>query len=190
MTTKTVDYSKLWAKTPMIRPRLAKVVVNFAVGKSGPELEKARALCEKLTGQKPVDCKAKETVRGFGIRKGEPIGVKVTLRGEKAAEFFRGVLWAKDDKVRIKNFDKHGNLSLGLKEHLDLPDVRYDPNIGVHGFDVTAVLDRPGYRVAKRRKKRRPLGGHHRLTTEDGMAFFKEHYNIQILTGKEEEEYY
>jgi large subunit ribosomal protein L5 len=189
MTVKSDDYFKQWEKNPMLQPYLAKVSINFAVGKSGPELERARTLCEKLTGQKPVDCRAKETVRGFGIRKGEPIGIKVTLRGEKAEEFLRSVLWAKDDKVLIRNFDRHGNLSLGIREHLDLPDVRYDPDIGVHGFDVSAIIERPGYRVARRRKKRRPLGGQHRITKEEGMAFFEKQFNLQILTAKEEEEW-
>lgn len=188
MTTTPNDFAKQWAKNPMLQPRLAKVSVNFAVGKSGPVLEKARELCEKLTGQKPVDCPAKETVRGFGIRKGEPIGVKVTLRGEKAAEFLRSVLWAKDEKVIIRNFDHHGNLSLGIREHLDLPDVRYDPGIGVHGFDIAAIIERPGYRVAKRRKKRRPLGGQHRITKEEGIAFFEDRFNVQIVAAKEEED--
>lgn len=189
MTMKSEDFVKLWAKNPMLQPHLAKVSVNFAVGKSGPELEKARALCEKLTGQKPVDCRAKETVRGFGIRKGEPIGVKVTLRGEKAIAFLRSVLWAKDEKVILRNFDRHGNLGLGIQEHLDLPDVRYDPRIGVHGFDVSAIIERPGYRVARRRKKRRPLGGRHRITKDEGMAFFEKNFNVEVLAAKEEEEW-
>ena len=82
-------YITEWEAHPMRKPRILKVCVNFSVGTSGPELEKARELCEILTNQPPADGRAKESVRGFGIRKHEPIAVFTTLRGELANEFLK-----------------------------------------------------------------------------------------------------
>ena len=75
----------------MLKPRIEKVTVNISVGKSGEPLEKAAKVLEKLTGQRPCKRKAKQTIRDFGIRRGEPIACLVTLRGEKAKNFLKRV---------------------------------------------------------------------------------------------------
>jgi len=180
VTTSPDSYLKDWEDHPMRRPLIQKVVVNFAVGESGPTLEKARTLCEKLTNQKPIECRAKASVRSFNVRKNEPIGVRVTLRNEKARSFLARALWAKDDTVSPKNFDPFGNLSFGIADHLDLEGVRYDPNIGVHGFDVTTVIERPGYRVKRRRQQRARIPKRHRITKEEGIVFFTEQFGIKV----------
>lgn len=185
-------YRKAWQGNPMRVPRLEKVTINFAVGKSGPELEKARALAQALTGRTPVDSKAHDSVRGFGIRKGEPIGVHVTLRGEEGIDFLRRVFWAKDDVILVRNFDKEGNLALGIKDHLNLPNVRYDPKIGVYGFGITANLERPGFRLKRRRLKRKKIPTRHRLTKEEAMAWYVSTFEtLRILQSMDEfeEEY-
>ena len=87
----TKQYEKVWENISK-KPKIEKVVINLAVGRSGPELERARTLAESLTGRKPADSRAKESVRGFTIRKGEPIGCHVTLRGEDAEEFLKKAL--------------------------------------------------------------------------------------------------
>ncbi|MFX0122931.1 MAG: 50S ribosomal protein L5 [Candidatus Hodarchaeota archaeon] len=170
-----------WKTHPMRKPRILKVCVNFAVGSSGPELEKARELCEILTKQPPADGRAKESVRGFGIRKHEPIAVFTTLRGELAQEFLRKAFWAVEDQVSHKNFDQHGNLSLGIDDHLQLPNIKYDPKIGVHGFDTTIVLERPGFRTKRRRSRKMKIPTKHRITKEEGIAFFKHEFNLGVV---------
>ena len=170
----------MWSKTPIRKPRISKVVVNFSVGASGPPLEKARKLCEQLTNQKPIDCQAKMTIRQFSIRKGEPISLKVTLRGEKAKEFVKKVFWAKEDRVLPKNFDNYGNLSLGIADHLDLPNIRYDPQIGSYGFDTTIVLERAGYRIKDRRRQKRKINSRQKLSKEEAMAFFIKEYGVKV----------
>jgi large subunit ribosomal protein L5 len=169
-----------WTAHPMRKPRVAKVSVNFAVGASGPELERARELCEKITKQVPADGKAKESVRGFAIRKHEPIAVFTTLRGELADEFLKKSFWALEDRISHRKFDSLGNLSFGISDHLNLPDIKYDPKIGVHGFNTTVVLERQGFRVKKRRLRPHKIPKKHTLTKEEGIAFFKHEYNLGV----------
>ena len=182
-------YLKDWDSNAMRRPKVEKVVVNFAVGSSGPTLEKARTLCESLTDQVPTESRAKNSVRSFNIRKGEPIGIRVTLRGEKAKSFLARALWARDDTVTPKNFDKNGNLYFGIPDHLELEGIRYDPSIGVHGFDVAAVIERPGYRIKRRRRQRTKIPGRHRISQEEGMAFFMEEFGIKVEEEVQEDYY-
>ncbi|MHA2327281.1 MAG: 50S ribosomal protein L5 [Candidatus Hodarchaeales archaeon] len=173
-------FVKSWEQHPMRKPRILKVSVNFSVGASGPELERARTLCKRLTNQVPADGKAKESVRGFGIRKHEPIGVFTTLRGQLALDFLKKSFWAVEDVVSHRNFDTQGNLSFGIDEHLKFPNIKYDPQIGVHGFDTTVVLERSGYRTKRRRLRPRKVPSRHKITKEEGIAFFKHEFNLGV----------
>ena len=180
LTDKEKSFIEEWQATPMRKPRILKVSVNFAVGTSGPELEKARELCERLTNQTPAEGKAKESVRGFAIRKHEPIAVFSTLRGNLATEFLKKAFWALEDKISNRNFDNHGNLAFGLDDHLKLPNIKYDPKIGVHGFDTTIVLERPGFRTKRRRTRPKKIPTKHKITKEEGIAFFKHEFNLGV----------
>ncbi|MHA1947410.1 MAG: 50S ribosomal protein L5 [Candidatus Hodarchaeales archaeon] len=174
------EYVKEWKKHPMRKPKIAKVSVNFAVGASGPELEKARELCEIITNQTPAEGKAKESVRGFAIRKHEPIGVFSTLRGQLAIDFLKKSLWAKEDRMPSNNFDIYGNLAFGISDHLTLPDVKYDPKLGVHGFSTTVVLERNGHRIKRKRIRAHKIPKNHKITKEEGIAFFKHEFNLGV----------
>ena len=152
-------------------PKIAKVIVNFAVGQSGIPLEKAKQVCELLTEQKSVETRAKQTIREFGIRQGEPIACKATLRGSNAEDFLEKVLVAKNKTLRASNFDIYGNFSFGIEEHIDVPGVRYDPDIGVLGFEVSVTMERPGYRIKKRRRLSKKISNTHKLTKEDAIRY-------------------
>ena len=180
LTAEESKFIETWKKQPMLKRRIGKVIVNFAVGSSGTELEKARTLCSTITGQTPVDCRAKESVRAWGVRKNEPIGVRVTLRHNEAVEFLKKVIWAKEDRIKKKNFDKTGNLSLGIAEHLDLPNLRYDPKIGVLGFGVSVTIERPGYSIKRRRHRRHKVPKSHQLTRDESIALIKSEFNVFI----------
>ncbi len=165
---------------PMRIPKIAKVVVNFAVGQSGTPLEQAKMVCELITEQKPVERRAKQTVREFGIRKDEPIACTTTLRGLRAENFLEKVLVAKNNSLRSRNFDQYGNFSFGIGEHIDVPGTRYDPDIGVIGFEVSVTMERPGYRIKKRRCRPKKIPNNHRLTIEASTKYIANKYNIQI----------
>lgn len=177
------EESVLVKQNPMKKVKLAKVTVNIGVGESGDRLQKAYQLLEELTGAKPVYTKARNTIREFGIRKGQPIGVKVTLRGKKAEEFLKKALEAVGYRIKESSFDNNGNVSFGIAEHVILPGARYDPDVGIFGMDIAITLERPGYRVARRRRKRAKIPKRHRVTKEEAMEFLKQNFNVQIVKG-------
>ncbi len=172
---------KTWEEHPMLKPRIEKVVVNLNVGKSGEPLEKANRVLKEITNQTPVKKKAKKSIRDFGIRQGEPIAVVVTLRKQKAIDFLKKVLPVVDNKVSKNSFDQRGNFSFGLKEHIEIPGVRYDPDIGIFGMDVCVSVNRPGQRIRVRRKEQKPIGPKHVLTPEESIAFIRQTLGVEIV---------
>jgi large subunit ribosomal protein L5 len=165
----------------MLRPKIEKVVVNLSVGKSGEPLEKAARVLKELTGQTPCKRKAKQTIRDFGIRKGESIACIVTLRNQNAMEFLSKVLPVIDKKIARRSFDEQGNFSFGIKEHIEIQGVKYDPDVGIFGMDVCVSMSRPGYRVKNRRREKAKIGSGHILTPEESMAFAKDKLGVEIV---------
>ena len=167
------------ASSPMKNIAISKVVINIGVGRSCEPVEKAKRALNVLTGQRPKVCGAKNTVRDFGIHKGEPIGAMVTLRRDKAVEFIKRVIAAKGNIIKASSFDDFGNLSIGIHEHIDIPGTRYDPEIGIFGMDVCMALSRPGYRISRRRNKS-SIGKNHRIKREDAIGFLKQSFGVEI----------
>jgi large subunit ribosomal protein L5 len=165
----------------MRRPRIDKVVVNIGVGKSGEPLERASQVLKDLTGQTPSKRKAQVTIRDFGVRMGEPIAAIVTLRKQAALDFLNKVLPVIDNKISDRSFDLRGNFSFGIKEHIEIAGVKYDPNIGIFGMDVCVALSRPGYRVKNRRKKEAKIGSGHVLKPEEAKVFVKDTLGVGIV---------
>merc|ERR1711931_490955 len=130
---------------------IQKLCLNICVGESGDRLVRAAKVLEALTGQTPVYSKARYTVRSFGIRRNEKIAVHCTVRGPKAEEILEKGLKVKEYELRQGNFSATGNFGFGIAEHIDL-GIKYDPAIGIFGLDFFVVLQRPGYRVSKRRR--------------------------------------
>ena len=164
----------------MRKVRIHKVVVNIGVGKSGESVEKAKEVVKQLVGRNPTPRRARDTIREFGIRKGEPIGVSVTLRDDYAPEKLKIFLNVKENRLPQKSFDEHGNCSFGIKEHIEISGTRYDPGLGIFGLNVSTVLDRPGYRVGRRKRNRSKVGEKHRVNRDDAVLFFKETLGVEI----------
>lgn len=167
-----------WKKQPMRKPRIVKVTLNIGVGTSGEKLAKAHKVLEQITEAKPVPRKAKKTVRAFGIKKGENIGVAVTLRGEKALSTLKRLFEAVGNRVKASSIDEHGNLCFGIPEHIQIPGIRYDPEIGIYGLDVCITISRPGSRVAIRKRARSRIPRRHRVTREETMVLLSQLLNI------------
>ena len=164
----------------MREPRVEKLVVHMGVGRGGRELANAEDILEDVTGQESVQTLAKKTEPDFDIRQGDPIGAKVTLRGEDAEEFLATALPL--STLSASQFDETGNFSFGVEEHTEFPGQEYDPNVGIYGLDVTANLVRPGYRVSKREKVTRSIPSRHRLTVEDAVAFLEANFDVEVKT--------
>jgi large subunit ribosomal protein L5 len=177
-----------WKAYPMREPYIAKVVVDMCTG-GGEALARATTILEALSGQTPTQSRARQTVRDFGIRKREAIAVRVTLRHKKAEEFLIKALKAKEDILLIKNWDLDGNFAFGIAEHIDIPDVKYDPQLGIQGMNITVCLERPGFRVKRRRRRKTKVPYRHRLTADESMVFVKKKFGIEILEKERERTY-
>ncbi len=179
MTTEIVETN------PMRALRIGKVVVNMGVGASGDPLDHAQTIMEQLTGQKPCQRFAKQTIRGFNIRKKEPIACMVTLRGESAETFLVKALTAVNKKINQRSFDKWGNFAFGIKEHIDIPGTRYDPNLGITGMDVMVTVERAGYHIDEKKHARAKIGKSHKVTPEESMDFVKSKFGIEVGVANE-----
>ncbi len=135
-------------KSPMEIPKLDKIVINVGCGEAKENAKVIDAVVSdlsKITGQKPVVCKARKSVANFKVREGMNIGVKVTLRGARMYEFLDRLFNLALPRVRDFRgisgdaFDGRGNYSLGLKEQLIFPEIDYDKIDKVRGMDIIFV---------------------------------------------------
>ena len=159
---------------------LEKVVLNMGVGKSGDAIDIARRALEQISGKKPSTRSAKETQREWGVRKGEPIGVPVTIRGNDAIALLKRLLESKGNTVNGKAFDNFGNYSFGINEHIDIPGVKYDPQIGILGLGISITLTRPGYSIRKRSKHKASVGKTHVITNQEAKDYLTKEYGVTI----------
>jgi large subunit ribosomal protein L5 len=159
--------------------RIEKVTLNIGTGEAGEKLQRAKQLLGSLTGRTALETRTKKRST-FGVAKGRPIGVKVTLRGEDAIKFLEKIIESKEKGLSKKCFDKNGNFSLGIHEHIDIPSVRYDPKIGIFGLDVCVTLERPGFRV-KKRKISKPVGKKHKISRGEALDFVKKKFGIEVI---------
>ncbi len=157
-------------KNPMQVPRVERIVLNVGMGEAVQNvklLESAASELELITGQKPILTRAKKAIAGFKLRQGLPIGVKVTLRGNQMMEFMDRLVTIALPRIRDfrgispKAFDGRGNYTLGLKEQLTFPEIKYDEVASIHGMDITFVT------TAKRNDEAKAL------LTHMGMPFRK-----------------
>jgi len=166
---------------PMRAIRVEKVVVNTGVGEAGEKLQKAGKVLAMVTGQKPLTTMSSHTIRDWGIRRNMPIGAKVTLRGRAADTFLRRALEIRNNRLPVYSFDPGGNFSFGIADYTDFEGMKYDPEIGVVGMDVSVAVGRPGFRVARRRLRRRRVPAAHRVSREESIAFIRTTYNLEVV---------
>jgi large subunit ribosomal protein L5 len=135
-------------KNPMQVPKLEKIVINMGVGEAAGDQKKLDSAVAELTliaGQKPVKTVAKKAIAGFKIRKGLPIGCKVTLRQARMYEFLDRLVTIALPRVRDfrgiagKGFDGRGNFAMGLKEQIVFPEINYDKVDAIRGMDIVFV---------------------------------------------------
>ncbi len=135
-------------KSVMQIPRFDKIVINVGCGEARDNSKVVDAIVNDLnqiTGQKPIICKAKKSVANFKLREGMPIGVKVTLRGDRMYEFMDRFFNLALPRVRDfrginpNSFDGRGNYSMGIKEQLIFPEIDYDKIDTVRGMDICFV---------------------------------------------------
>ncbi len=166
--------------------RIEKVTLNIGSGKDQNRLGKAVALLKHITSLDPIKTKTVKRIASWGLRPGLPIGCKLTLRKEKYADLLPRLLSSKDNLLSTSNFDDCGNISFGIEEYIDIPEVKYDPDIGLMGLQVSITLERPGFRIKKRKISKRRISRHHAITRQDAISFMKQSFGIKLKEELEE----
>ncbi|RJU88450.1 MAG: 50S ribosomal protein L5 [Candidatus Poseidoniales archaeon] len=167
---------------PMAVPQISKVVVNIGVGEGGDRLSNAEKVLNLVTGVTPVRTLGKQQNRDLKVRVGFPIGCKATMRdSESINKFLKDAFWVRENIIPTWNFDRTGNLSFGIPDYTDLPEQKYDPDIGIFGMDINVVLERPGHRVSRRRRRSAKVAQSHRTNADEARAWFVENFGITIL---------
>ncbi|MBU3896736.1 MAG: 50S ribosomal protein L5 [Nanoarchaeota archaeon] len=158
--------------------RIAKVTINIGCGEAGDKLDKANKLMTTLTGKKVV-VTSTDSRTTFGMPKGKAIGCKVTLRRNDAIAFLKKAFEAVENTILGKSFDRQGNFAFGIKEHIDIPGVKYEPEIGIYGMDVCVTLERRGYRVS-RKKLSSTIGSNHVIKPEEAKDWLIKSFGVKI----------
>ncbi len=143
-------------------------------------LKKALKLLKNIAGVEPVQTITKKRLAAWGLRPGLPIGAKITLRGDQVYELVSRLLAAKDKKIKMSWFDNYGNVSFGIHEYVDIPEVKYDTEIGILGLQISITLGRPGFRVKRRKMHKVSIGKKHQITREDAIAFISERFGVSM----------
>ncbi len=167
-------------ETPMKKISLEKVVLNMGIGKSGDVINIARRALDQISGKKSSSRNAKSQQRDWGVRKGEPIGAAVTVRGDDAIALAKRLLESKGNIINGKSFDNFGNFSFGIREHIDIPGVKYDPQIGILGLGVSFTLTRPGYGIRTRSKHKARVGKDHIIKNQEAKDYFVKEFGVTV----------
>lgn len=165
--------------------RIEKVTLNVGAGKDPKQLERGTRLLKLITGIEPVKTVTMKRIAAWGLRPKLPIGCKITLRRDQAKNILSKLLAAKDNQLKETQIDTSGNISFGIHEYIDIPDVKYDPDLGILGLEVCVTFERPGFRIKRRRILQRKIPMRHRLTKEEVIAYLEKEFKVSF---KEDEE--
>lgn len=106
--------------------------------------------------------------------------MKTTLRGQEAMEFLKKVLQALENRLKDSQFDSSGNFSFGIHEYINIPGIKYDPDVGILGMDVAVTLERPGFRVRKRRLRPGKIGKSHLIKKEEAIEWARKNLGVEV----------
>lgn len=174
-------------ENPMRKIRIEKITFNVGAGKDQKVLEKGVKLIKHLTGEAPIKTITEKRIQAWGLRAGLPVGCKLTIRNQdKIKELLPRLLEAKDKVLSKKTFDNRGNFSFGIPEYIDVAGAKYDPDIGIMGFEVAITMARPGYRIKTRKLFPRKIHHNHSISQEEAIDFMKKNYTIQLKEEIEE----
>ena len=160
--------------------RVEKITLNIGAGKDQPRLEKGIALLSVIADSTPIKTVTSKRIQEWGLRPGLPIGCKLTLRKNKAIILLPRLLDAVDNKLSDKQFDENGNIAFGIQEYIEIPGVKYDPKIGIMGLQVCITLERPGYRIKKRKLLARKIPARHRISKQEAISFMAGNFNTRV----------
>ncbi|MEK6792811.1 MAG: 50S ribosomal protein L5 [Nanoarchaeota archaeon] len=163
----------------MRAPKIARVVLS--AGAVDKDLEKAKKLIELISEKKAQITKsgARTRIPAFGVRPKMELGTSVTLRDEDAIEVLRKLLGAIDNRLKVTQIDKN-NFSFGIPEYINIPGMKYVREIGIRGFNVTVVFERPGVRVKKRKIKPGAIPTKQHVSPEEIIDYMKKTFKTEV----------
>ena len=165
-------------KNPMKEIRIEKVTLNMGIARNADKLARALKLLERITGAKPVSTITNKRIPTWNLRPGLPVGAKVTVR-RGTTELLKKLLQGVDNQLSERQINA-GTFAFGIKEYIEIPGLKYDPELKVLGLEVAVTLERRGYRIKKRRIKPKKIGKHHQITKEETVNFLKEKFNVKF----------
>jgi len=165
--------------------RIEKVTLNIGAGKSIEKLEKGVKLIKMIAGKEAVKTITQKRIPGWGLRPGLPVGCKLTLRKQKANEILALLLRSKDNILSKNNFDSRGNLSFGIHEYIDIPGVKYSPEIGIMGLQVCATFERPGFRIRRKKIGAGKMSSRHDLMKGEVIKYLADNFKVKIREESE-----
>ena len=172
-------------QNPMKSIRVEKITLNVGAGKDEAKLKRGVKLLKNITGIEPLKTITNKRVPTWSLRPGLAIGCKITIRGEQATALLKRLLEAKDNVLRPTQFDNQGNFSFGIAEYVDIPDVEYDPEIKIMGFEVAVTLERPGFHVKKRKVQQKTLPQRHLITSDEAIAYVTDAFGVSVEVEEE-----
>ncbi len=165
---------------PMREIKIGKITLNIGAGKDQTKLEKGIMLLSTIASATPIKTITNKRVQEWGLRPGLPIGCKLTLRKNKATQLLPKLLEAVDNKMSPNQFDDYGNAAFGIHEYIEIPGIKYNPKIGIMGLEVCITLERPGYRIKRRRIMSRKIPARHRISKQEAIGFMTNNFNIKL----------
>ncbi len=150
----------------------------MGIGQAGDPLDKAVKLMESISGSKAVQTTTNKRIPTWNIRPGLAVGCLVTLR-KKKVELLKNLLAAVKNTLKASQFSGR-TVSFGIPEYIDIPEAKYDPDIGIIGLQVSVTLERPGYRVIRRSVRKGKIGKNSQISSEETIEFMKNKFNVEI----------
>ena len=161
--------------------KLEKVTLN--IGGVGEKLDKGVILLSKISNKKPVKVQATKRIPTWNVRPGLEVGCKVTLRGNDATEMIKKLLPALDNTLKEKQI-QNNFLSFGIHEYIEIPGIEYIREVGMMGFEITAVFTRPGKHVEVKKAKRGKRPKRLKVTKEEIINYLEDKFKTNIIRSK------
>ena len=136
-------------------------------------------LLERITGAKPISTITNKRIPTWNLRPGLPVGCKVTVR-KNTTELLNRLLQGVDNQLSKRQINP-GTFAFGIKEYIEIPGLKYDPELKVLGLEVTVTLERKGYRIKRRRIKPKKIGKTHQITKEETLDFLKNDFDVKFV---------
>ena len=159
--------------------KIEKLTLNFGSGKDQKKLEKGIILIKHITGKEPIKTITSKRIPAWELRPGLAVGCKLTLRKD-VKDLIKRLLASRKNILPKKCFDENGTVSFGIPEYIEIPDVEYEPKIGIMGFEVSVTLARAGFRIKDRRLKNKKVPGKHKVTQADAIKYMEKEFGITV----------